>query len=190
MKKLLSLLSIVGVLFLSGCIPAALVIGATVGGAVIYDQRSVKTIIADKDAGIEAINKINGSPDMQHCHIVVSVFNHVMLLAGQTPTEQQREIAYQLASQIPNVSRIYNEITIERASSMWRRSDDALITAKVKSAMLIKKTLESTQIKVITENGVVYLLGIVSHKQAELATDVARRIAGVKKVVKVFQYPQ
>lgn len=189
MKKLLTLLSLS--VFLSGCIPAALVIGATAGGAVIYDKRSIQTIVHDKDAASVAASRINAAPSLQkNTHIIVAVFNHIMLLAGQTATTEQRQTAYDLALKAKNVSRTFNEITVEKPTSLWRRSKDAWITTKVKSEMLAKKGLQSTQIKVVTENAVVYLMGVITHKQAEMAANVSRRVNGVKKVVKVFEYPQ
>ena len=84
------------------------------------------------------------------------------------------------------MSRVYNEITIRKPISLWQRSQDAWITTKVKTEMLAKKDLHSTQIKVVTENSVVYLMGMLTPQQAELATDVARRIDGVREVVKEF----
>ncbi len=178
-------------IFLSACIPAALVLGATAGGAVIYDKRSMNTILHDQEAATQAAHRINNDPTLKKgAHIVLAVFNHVLLLVGQTKTQQQRDTAYNLVTGIKNVNRVYNEITIQKPTSVWRRSKDAWITTKVKSEMLAKKGLRSTQIKVVTENAVVYLMGVITHQQANLAADVARRVHGVTKVVKVFQYPQ
>lgn len=176
---------------LSSCVPAALVIGATVGGAIVYDKRSMKTMVQDRDAAQAAANMISASGELsQGTHISVAVFNHIMLLVGQTTTEEQRANAYQLASQVKYVSRIYNEITIQKPTSTWRRSKDAWITTKVKTDMVSTSGLHSTQIKVVTENGVVYLMGTVTPEQAELATNVARRVDGVREVVKVFENQQ
>jgi len=178
-------------IFLSACVPAALVIGATAGGAVIYDKRSMHTIVQDKEATSIAAHKIDTDPTLKKgTHIVVAVFNHILLLVGQTKTQPQRDKAYALVQGTKNINRIYNEITIQKPSSIWQRSKDTWITTKAKTEMLARKGLHSTQIKVVTENGVVYLMGVVTHGQANLAADVARRINGVKKVVKVFQYPQ
>lgn len=175
---------------LSGCIPAALVVGATAGGAVVYDKRSMKTIAQDQEAGEQAGQLINASPDLKTgAHIAIATFNHVMLLVGQTSTEEQRNTAYQLASNVKNVSRVYNEITIQEPTSSWRRSHDAWITTKIKTEMLATAGLHSTEIKVVTENSVVYLMGVLSLHQTELATNVARRVDGVKQVVKVFENP-
>lgn len=178
-------------LLLTGCIPAALVVGATAGGAVVYDKRSMKTMLQDQESAQRAMNRISAVRSLRKdTHIVVATFNHVMLLAGQTTTQDQRDEAYQTVSSIPDVSRVFNEIVIQKPTSFWRRSKDSWITAKVKAALLAKKGLHSTEMKVVTENGVVYLMGIVSHKQADTASDVARRVSDVRKVVKVFEYPQ
>jgi osmotically-inducible protein OsmY len=91
---------------------------------------------------------------------------------------------------VKNVSRVYNEITVEAPTSSWQRSHDAWITTKIKTEMLAKPGLHSTQIKVITENDVVYLMGVLSERQATIAINVARQVDGVIKVVKVFENPQ
>ncbi|HLD84896.1 MAG TPA: BON domain-containing protein [Coxiellaceae bacterium] len=177
--------------FLSSCIPAALIVGATVGGAVVYDRRSMETIVEDRDAAQIASNLISAAPELKHgAHIVIATFDHVLLLVGQTRTEAQRDKAYELVSHVKYISRVYNEITIENPTSVWQRGNDAWITTKVKTEMMAKSGLHSTQIKVVTENSVVYLMGVLSRTQADMATHIARRVDGVTKVVKVFEYPQ
>ena len=184
----ISLILVVG---LSSCVPAAIVLGATVGGAVVYDKRSVKTMTQDQMAGEKAGAAIADSPDLQKgAHIAIATFDHVLLLVGQTETDQQRDTAYQIASKAPYISRVYNEITVEKPTTSWQRSRDAWITTKIKTKMLARPGLHSTQIKVVTENSVVYLMGVLSNRQAEMAVDIARRIEGVSKVVKVFENPQ
>lgn len=188
-KKIIG--AILLVIGLSGCVPAALVIGATVGGAVVYDKRDIKTIVQDRDSAQAAANLISASPDLKTgTHISVATFDHIMLLVGQTETDAQRTTAYQIASQIKYISRVYNEITVQKPISMWQRSKDSWITTKIKTEMLTKPGLHSTQIKVVTENSVVYLMGMLTPKQTELATDVARRVDGVREVVKVFENQQ
>lgn len=177
---------------LSGCIPAAaLVVGATVGGAVIYDKRSVKTMAQDQQAENTAGSRLRYAPELQKgTHIVCATFDRVLLLTGQVETEQQRVLADRLMSNVNNISRVYNEITIGKPTSSWRRTHDAWLTTKIKMQMLTTAGLHSTQIKVVTENGTVYLMGELSLNQAELAVNVARRIDGVQKVVKVFESPK
>lgn len=177
------------VLSLTGCIPAAFVIGATAGGAIVYDKRNMSTILQDHNSAVTAQNRIDSDPELKgRSHISVAVFNHVGLMVGQAQTSKLRDRAYQIVTNVKNISRIYNEVTVAGATSVLQHSNDALLTAKVKTAMLAKSGLHSTQIKVVTEDNVVYLMGEVSPQQASLATDIARRVAGVEKVVKVFEY--
>lgn len=178
------------ILSLSSCIPAAIVVGATAGGAIIYDHRSMSTMVQDRDSAQIAMNRISASPQLQGTHIVVATFDHIMLLVGQTPTDEQRQTAYQLVSNIRNISRVYNEITVQNPTSTWRRSHDTWITTKLKTEMMAQSGLHSTQIKVVTEDGVVYLMGVLTQRQRDLAVSVARRADGVRKVVEVFENPQ
>lgn len=188
-KPILS--AIVLTIGLSSCIPAALMIGATAGGAIVYDKRSSKTMVQDQEAAETAGERLMNAPSLIHgTHLVAAAFNHVLLIAGQTETAAQRDTAGQVVANIRNVSRVYNEITVEKPTSTWQRSHDGWITTKVKTEMLATSGLHSTQIKVVTENSTVYLMGLVTEQQANLAVDVARHVTGVHKVVKVFERPQ
>ena len=193
MKKCLVLLAMV--LPLCGCmvaVPVALVAGATAGGAVIYDKRGFTTMNEDHNAHAYAQRWLNDDPMIKKTgsHISVAVFNHVALLVGQAQTAEVRSRAYQIVSKVKGIKRIYNEITIGKSTSRMQRTSDAWITTKVRTAMLAKSGLNSTNLKVTTENNVVYLMGVVTRKQATLAAEVARRISGVTKVVKVFEYEE
>lgn len=192
MKKLIILLSMALSLF--GCaaaVPIAVVAGAAAGGAVIYDKRSFKTMSEDQNARSYAQSWLNSDSVLKgRSHISISVFNQIALLVGQAQTPEIRDRAYQIVSRVKNIKRIYNEITITQSISTLRRANDDWITTKVKTAMLAKPGLHSTNLKVVTENNVVYLMGLVTRKQATLATDAARRVSGVKKVVRVFEYEQ
>lgn len=173
---------------LSSCVPAALLVGATAGGAIVYDKRSMKTIMHDNDAKAQAEINIRDTAELQkESHISVAVFNQVMLLVGQVATNEQRDLVSQRVASVKYVSRVYNEITVQPPTSFAQRSKDSWITTKVRTAMLAKSGLGSTQIKVVTEDSVVYLMGIVSPNQADLAADVARHVDDVKRVVKVFE---
>lgn|SRR3990167_1178297 len=187
--------NIIGIIFLgialAGCLPvAALVVGTTVGGAIVYDKRSSKTIAEDQDSGNVAMGRMMNTPSLRGTHIVLATFNHIMLMVGQVNSQEQKDTAQQIASGAPYVSRVYNELTIQPSTSDWRRNHDAWITTKVKADMMATAGLHSTQIKVVTEDGVVYLMGILTHRQADLATSVARRVSGVHTVMQVFEYPQ
>ena len=187
MKKLLAILCLI--LPLTGCIPAALVVGATAGGAIVYDKRSVSQIMLDRDISQTAQNVLNSDPMLKNrAHIGVATFNRVVLMVGEAETDALKQRAYQDVARVKKIRRIYNQVRIGKPAGFGRKTDDTWITTKVKTAMLTKRGLHSTQIKVVTEDGIVYLMGLVSHQQGALATATARRVAGVKKVVKVFEY--
>jgi osmotically-inducible protein OsmY len=176
---------------LSACLPVAFVAGATAGGAVVSDQRSLKTSIQDRDIANTALNRLNADAEIyQQTHIVIASYNKIVLLAGQAPNPELKQKVYNIVQTVPGIRRIYNEVTIEPPLSNVAIANDSWLTTKVKSSMLAEKGLQSTAIKVVTENNTVYLMGIVTHKQGELAADVARQVGGVQKVVKIFEYQQ
>lgn len=172
-------------LILTGCV-AAVVAGAAAG--MVYDRRSVKTMEADVRLFHVVHKAIVTNPQFRDSRILVSSFNRVVLLVGQTPVSSLREVAEKMAQSAPGVVRVYDEVTIGNPISLTQRTNDSWITSQIRSNMLTKKGLESGSIRVVTENAAVYLMGIVSQEQAALAVDVARRVKGVNKVVKIFQY--
>lgn len=171
---------------LTGC--AVAVVAGAAGSLVVYDKRTVSMV--EKDARIFHVvhSAIIPEARFRDSRIVVSSFNEVVLLAGQTPTASLRVVAEKIAQQTPNVHRVYNEITVDYPISLTQQSKDTWTTSQVRSKMLTQKGLESGSLRVITENEVVYLMGIVTPEQANLAVQVARQVKGVRKVVKVFQY--
>lgn len=188
MKKLLIILSLI--LNLQGCIFVAGAAAGAAGVAVVYDHRKLEKIIEDQKITNSIVNKIKfdrelGAPTT---HVDVTTFNHVVLLTGQTITQSLRDQIDQIAKSTPKVSRVYNEIAIKGPSSSLTRTSDSWITAKIKTQMMATKGLKSGTIKVVTENGSVYLMGIVTQEQADMAVEIARKVAGVQKVIKIFQY--
>lgn len=177
-------------LFLSMCLTScvAVVVAGAAGGMAVYDKRSVAMMESDARIFYVVHKAIVTDPRFRDSRILVSSFNDVVLLVGQTPTASLRVIAEKIAQSTPHVKRVYDEVTIDYPLPLSQRSKDTLITGQVRSKMLTKKGLESGSIRIITENGVVYLMGIVTHEQANLAVAVARQINGVNKVVKIFQY--
>lgn len=171
---------------LTGCV-AAVVAGAA-ASLVVYDRRSVVTIESDARIFHKVHTAIVKDPRFRDSRILVSSFNGVVLLVGQTPTATLRVIAEKIAQQTANVKRVYDEVTVDYPIALTERTNDTWITSQVRSLMLTRKGLESGSIRIVTENGVVYLMGIVTHEQADMAVNVARQVNQVKKVVKVFQY--
>src|SRR6218665_2283393 len=129
------------------------------------------------------------SPDLANgSHVVVTSYNGIVLLAGQTPRADLKAAAEQAARSVQGVRKVYNELQVIAPSSALARSNDALLTTKIKTEMLTNNSVSSSQIKVVTENGIVYMLGVVSRQQAQLATNLVQGVSGVQKIVKLFEY--
>lgn len=186
-SKIAAIIALAG--SLQGCI---FVVGAAAGAAgiaAVYDHNKVADTIEDTSTTNTIYRKIVANSHLrQECHIDVVVYNKVVLLAGQAPKAEWRDEAERIASSTPNVTRVCNQITIQGPTSSLTRTSDSWITTKIKSQMLANEDLKSKNIKVETENGVVYLMGIVTREQGALAADVAREVTGVQRVVKMFQY--
>lgn len=189
MKKYQWFLLLVCCAFLQGCVVLAAGVGAAGGASVVNDKRSFQTMSDDQNIEFTAASEIKASPTLSYnTHITVVSFNHVVLIAGQVPGDSIRQHVGALVQALPKVARVYNELEIAPPTSMLIRSSDTWITTKVKSQMIAAKGLDSGQIKVVTENGTVFLMGIVTHRQSRLAADVARQVDGVRKVVTLFEY--
>lgn len=180
-----TLIFVLMICLLQGCV--ALVAGAA-GGVIVYDRRDIKTMKKDQKLRHDINTTIQRDKQFKNTHVVVAVFNRNVLLAGETPLASQRVTAEKVARSQPGVGRIYNEIAISSPTTLMTQSSDAWLTTKVKAELFGTRDLKSGSFKVVTENGVVYLMGVVTHEQADLAVGTARRISGVQRVVKVFQY--
>lgn len=121
-------------------------------------------------------------------HIVVTSYNGVVLLAGQTPRAELKGLADQAARSVQDVKKVHNELQVLPPSSTLARSNDTLLTTKIKTQMLADNTVPGSKIKVVTENGIVYLLGLVTHQEALRATNLVQSTSGVQKIVKLFEY--
>lgn len=135
-----------------------------------------------------AVNLDKASPELAQANISITAYNGIVLLVGQTPTEELRQLAANTVAKIPKITRIHNEITVSGTSSILVRSNDGWITTKLKSKMLAQSAIPGARIKVVTENGVVYLMGLLTKEEATRAIEVARTTAGVQKVVSIFEY--
>ena len=176
-------------LMLQGCI---FVVGAAAGAAgvaVVYDHRKLEKILLDERIAKDAMSKlrvINAIPEK--AHIEVTCFNQIILLTGEATNADIRQEAEELVRTVPDIKRIYNQIAVKAPSSTLTHASDSWITTKIKTQMLATKGLQSGTIKVVTENGIVYLMGTVNKEQAEIAVDIARQVQGVQRVMKILQY--
>lgn len=176
---------------LYGCAVAA-VAGAGTATYIASQDRTTGTVVEDENIEVKAAAALSNDADIrEQTHINITSYNNVVLMTGEAPTAELRERAELLVAGIENVRQVYNEIIIAGPSSMGSRSTDTWITTKSKSALLGSPDLaawDTTRIKVVTERGIVYLLGLLSRQEAEAATETVRRVGGVQRVVRLFEY--
>ena len=174
--------------YLAGCAIAAGG-GSAAAGYSTLDRRTTGTIIEDQAIELKAYRAIAADKELdEQTHINITSYNTAVLVTGESPVDEMRQKIVSIVSAVDKVKHVYNEITIAAPSSMVSRSSDVYITTKVKTKLFADKILSGLVIKVNTEKGVVYLMGIVSQEEAEIATNIARETGGVQKVVKLFQY--
>jgi len=171
---------------LSGCF--GLIVGAGIGSAVsAVDRRTLGAQTEDKSVTVKAEIKMrevtNGNGNIN-----VTSFNRKVLLTGEVRDEAMKATAEREVRKIENVVSVINELKISGSSSYTSRSSDALITTKVKASLVDMKTVSAISFKVTTERGVVYLMGLVTPREGNIAADVAKGVSGVTSVVKIFEY--
>jgi len=172
---------------LAGCAPV-LVAGA-VGGAALMatDRRSAGAQVDDSSIELKIANNI-GAGFGDRVHVNVTSYNGIVLLTGEVPTQDTMKSIVEIARTTPKVRTVDNELLIGPASNLESRTDDSYITAKVKSRFVEANKFSATHVKVVTERQVVYLMGLVTHAEADAATQIAATTSGVTRVVKLFQY--
>ena len=170
---------------LGGCVAVAG--GAVAGGAVMaMDRRSTGTQVDDQTIELRAVVVIDRTIG-ERGHVSATSYNRAVLLTGEVPTEADRSAAEAAVAKVENVRTVVNEIAVMPNSTLGQRTNDTIITGKVKAAFLDAKELQVASIKVITERGVVYLMGRVTAQEAMIATEVAATTQGVVKVVRVLE---
>ncbi|MEN6586668.1 MAG: BON domain-containing protein [Sulfuricella sp.] len=186
MRKFLPLLLLAVIPALQGCFPVVAT-GVGAGALMVADRRTSGTYIEDQGIELKAMTRLNDKFN-DAVHVTVTSYNRNVLLTGQAPTEVLKADVEQEVRTVPNVASVLNEMSIGSLTSFASHSNDTYITSKVKARMIDANKFPVTQVKVVTENGVVYLLGLVSHQVADEAVEIARTTSDVKKVVKVFEY--
>ena len=192
MLKFLLLCLPLGVLLgiISGC--AGLAIGgAATGASVAHDRRTAGTMVEDQAIEFKAIDALSKDPAFDNAHINVTSYNMAVLLSGEVRTPELRRRAAQIVKRIDKVSKVYNELAVAPASSLASRGTDTWITTKVKTSLFQVDgfpDFDPTRVKVVTERGIVYLMGLLRPREAEAVTSTVRRVGGVQKVVKLFEY--
>ncbi|MDR1530096.1 MAG: BON domain-containing protein [Burkholderiales bacterium] len=173
-------------LLTQGCVPAVAV-GATAGGILVAsDRRTTGTQLDDKTIAARISSGL-GEKYGDKAHVNATSYNGIVLLTGEVPDQTAAEDAAYIAKQQERVRAVQNELVIGETSSLSSRSNDSYITSKVK-ARFVDGDFSPTHVKVVTERGIVYLMGLVSQKEGAEATEIARKTSGVKRVVSIFEY--
>jgi osmotically-inducible protein OsmY len=176
------------VITLQGCAGVVVAGGAT-AGAIANDRRTSGVFVDDEMIEWKIIDALFEDEQVnEQTHLNATSYNGVVLLTGEIPNDEMRVKINQTIKDVQGVRQLHDETSIAAPSSMMSRSGDSWITSKVKTAFLTEDTGMSAHTKVVTDKGVVYLMGIVSPQEADELTDIARRVGGVQKVVKVFEY--
>jgi len=184
--KLGAVLLIISVL--QGCAAVA-VVAVTTGASMATDRRSIGNQIDDQSIEVEAYNEITKNKslnDKTNLHIIS--LNGSVLIIGQAPTTYLRDQAIKIINSINGVVRIHNQIRIGNLTSITTQTNDVWLTSKVKSALFSSDDVNGNTIKVITENAEVFLMGLVTKKEADTAINITRNISGVSRVFKAFEY--
>jgi osmotically-inducible protein OsmY len=172
-------------LALPGCAPL-IIGGAAVGAMVAVDRRTPGAQVEDETIELRGGSRVRDALG-DRAHINVTSYNRQVLLTGEVPSEQARQNAEQVISRVDNVKGTVNELAVLPASTLGQRSSDALISAKIKASFVDERELYVGAFRVVTERGVVYLMGRVTQRESDKATQIARTISGVQRVVRIFE---
>jgi osmotically-inducible protein OsmY len=170
---------------LSACAPLVLG-GAAVGAVMVYDRRTSGAQVEDETIELRGASVLRQALG-ERAHFNITSYNRQVLLTGEVPNEQAKQTAEQVVSKVENVTGIVNELAVMPNTSLAQRSNDTLITGKVKASLVDDRSLYVGAFKVVTERGVVYLMGRVTQREADRATQIARNISGVQRVVRIFE---
>lgn len=169
---------------LSGCAPL-IVGGAVATGIIATDRRTAGAQVEDQAIEIKIAAAVRQELG-DRVHLNVTSFNRKVLLTGEVTTANEKERIEKIAQSQDNVQSVVNDLAQMPASSLTQRSKDTVITSRVKAAFIDAKDLQANAVKVVTERGIVYLMGRVTSREAKRATDIVRGMSGVAKVVRVF----
>ena len=170
---------------LSACAPI-IIGGAVVGSLMVSDRRTTGTQIEDEGIELRASSRINENLG-DRVHVNVTSYNRQVLLTGEVPNAQDKQLAEQVVAKVENVRSIVNELAVLGHSTLTQRSSDVLVTGKVKARLVDASDLYANAFKVVTERGTTYLMGRVTQREANRATDIARATGGVQKVVRLLE---
>ncbi|MDR3371031.1 BON domain-containing protein [Rhodoferax sp.] len=170
---------------LTACFPVIMG-GAVMGGFVATDRRTSGAQLEDEGIELRASSRIRDNLG-ERVHVNVTSYNRRVLLTGEVPSEQDRQTVEQVVSRVENVQSVVNELGVLGNSTLTQRASDSLVDGRVKAGFVDAKDLFANAYKVVTERGIVYLMGRVTQREADRATEITRATTGVQKVVRVFE---
>lgn len=174
---------------LSACVPLVplMVGGGVMGGAMVAtDRRTSGSQLEDEGIELRASSRIFENLG-ERVHINVTSYNRQVLLTGEVPSAQDKQLVEQIVAKVDNVRSIVNELAVLGNSTLNQRTSDTLVTGRVKAGMVDAQDLIANAIKVVTERGTTYLMGRVTQREANRSTDIARSTNGVQKVIRLFE---
>ncbi len=186
-KLVYAVLFAIAVPSLNGC-ATAVVGGAATGTAVALDRRTAGVFVSDQEIELRAMNRLREAFPQKTESIAATSYNRQVLLTGQVPDETARTRAGEVVKNIPDVRAVFNELSISGVTSLTSSANDTSITASVKTRLLRDERVPGSKIKVKTEAGVVYLMGLATRAEAMAAAEIARTTSGVAKVVTLFEH--
>jgi osmotically-inducible protein OsmY len=187
-KHLLPLLLLPALIQLGGCTATT---ATTAGGAAVAatDQRSFGTQLDDEIIELNASNAIYQDQRLnEQSHVNITSYNFIVLITGETPSKEMRSRIEAIVKSIPKVRRVHNMMIIAAPSSLLSRTSDTTLTARIKAEMLGQGNNFAHRVKVVTENGTTYLMGLVNRAEGDLAVRLTQGVGGVQKIVKLFEY--
>jgi osmotically-inducible protein OsmY len=170
----------------NGCAPLVVGGAAATGVVVAEDRRTVGTITEDQAIELKTSNRIGDR--IKNGHVNVTSYNRMVLLTGEAPDAAAKATAEKVAQGVDNVRGVYNELAVGPNSALSARANDTYLTSVVKARFVDAQRFSPVHVKVVTEAGVVYLMGLVTRKEADAASEIARTTRGVHRVVRVFEY--
>lgn len=188
MLQRLAALLLISVVTMTGCTS---VIHATTEEPIRPDPTKTSVGTDIDDWQLETLIGVNikkASPYLEHAHVNINAYNGVILLTGEVANNDLRTLAGDTARNFRGVRQVHNELQVTGSSSLISRSNDVWLSTKVRSKLIAEKNMKSTRIKVVTENGVIYLMGLVTRSTGDHAARVASTTRGARRVVKVFEY--
>ena len=174
---------------LGGCIPLVplMVGGAVVGGGMVAtDRRTSGTVLEDETIEIKAASRIRENIG-DRVHVNVTSYNRQVLLTGEVPSAQDKQLVEKIVTGVENARNIVNELAVMGNSTLTQRSSDALVTTRVRAALVDDKDLYANAYKIVTERGTVYVQGRVTKREADRGTEIIRNVQGVQRLVRIFE---